>query len=112
MKGLTIKNDSSFNVRKTTNLRSYYFYEVLNGPDLVAGMSSVPIISERGPYVFENKPEKRSVSFSDDLKSVTYSPISFIYFRPELSVGSLNDSLIFLNLPLVVSLKELKFLLN
>jgi hypothetical protein len=54
--------------------------------------------------VFENKPEKRNVSFSDDLKTVTYSPISFVYFRPDLSVGSLNDSLIFLNLPLAVSL--------
>lgn len=97
-------------MRKTVNLRSYYFYEVLNAADLATGVASTAQLRERGPYVFENKPEKRNVNFSADLRYVTYSPISFVYFRPELSVGSLNDSFMFLNLPLAVSSNDLETL--
>lgn len=82
--------------------RKYYFFEVLNADQLSSGESTMPSIKQRGPYVYEEVMEKRNIKFSDDIQNVTYSPVSTLYFRAELSVGSDNDSFTFLNIPLLV----------
>lgn len=82
--------------------RKYYFFEVLNADQLGSGESTMPNIKQRGPYVYEEVMEKRNIKFSDDIQNITYSPVSTLYFRAELSVGSDNDSFTFLNIPLLV----------
>jgi hypothetical protein len=50
------------------------------------------------------KTEKRNISFSIDETNVTYTPIFYLTFQPQLSNGSENDSFMFLNIPLYVIL--------
>lgn len=100
---IILKNGSkAFQKPQATTLRSYYFYEVLNSDYLASGESTVPILKERGPYIYEQIIEKRNVHFSSDATNVTYSPVSTLYFRPDLSIGNETDSFMFLNLPLAV----------
>ncbi|XP_014254400.1 scavenger receptor class B member 1-like [Cimex lectularius] len=50
-------------------------------------------VEELGPYVFEERMHKENVVFQSD-KLVTYNENMTHQFRPELSKGSLNDSII------------------
>lgn len=100
-----ITNGSQFFQKpQATSLRSYYFYEVLNPYEIQQG--GMPNLKERGPYVYEQKIEKRNVKFSLDASNVTYTPVSTFYFRSDLSNGSEFDSFMFLNIPLTVILKN------
>ena len=88
---------------QATSFRSYYFYEVLNSNELVSGDAKTPKLREIGPYVYENKLEKRNLKFSDDGTNLTYTPVFNLYFQRNLSIGNDNETFVFLNLPLIVS---------
>lgn len=62
-----------------------------------------PLLVERGPYTFREVRTKERVSFSEDQTNVTYHDIKTFYFEPELSMGSLEDEVNVINVPLVVS---------
>ena len=82
--------------------RKYYFFEVLNSDQLATGKTTIPIVRERGPYVYKQVTEKRHIQFSQDGTNVTYTPVQSFYFLPELSVGNDSDQFMFLNIPLLV----------
>ena len=82
--------------------RHYYFFDLLNSQDLVSGKASQPYLRERGPYVYDLKPERANVTFSKKKTNLTYNPIYYLTFRPDLSNGTENDSFTFLNFPLFV----------
>ena len=48
------------------------------------------------------KREKRRVKFLDNGR-ISFSPVSTLYFEPSMSNGTEDDSITFLNLPIVVS---------
>jgi len=82
--------------------RHYFFYEILNSQDLVSGKASQPYLRERGPYIYDLKPKRMNVTFLQRSKSLTYNPIYYLKFRPDLSNGTEDDSFTFLNFPLFV----------
>ncbi len=101
---MVINNAATFAEPRTIILRKFYFLEILNPDQLVNGSDSKAKMRQRGPYVYENKAQKRNIIFSKDSNNLTFSPVNTFYFRPDLSNGSEFDSLTVLNLPLLVSL--------
>lgn len=104
---ITLTNVSQmFQKPQAISLRSYYFYEVLNPDEIRSGEK--PLLKERGPYVYEQKSEKKNVQFSSDGSYVSYTPMSTFYFRSDLSNGNELDSFMFINLPLAVGFYRIK----
>lgn len=107
---MIIKNETSFSVTQTETFRKYYFFEVLNSDALVSGTTNKARLRERGPYVYENRAEKKNIQFSNDSTNLTYTTVNTFYFRSDLSNGSEFERFTMLNLPLVVSFKKKKFI--
>ena len=105
---MVIKNSSNYQEKRTNSFRKFYFFEVLNADDLSSGVSQKANLRERGPYVYENKEEKRYLKFSDDGKNLSFTPVFSLFFRRDLSTGTESDSFMFLNLPIVVNHQLLK----
>ena len=101
---MVIKKESNYQEKRTNSYRKFYFFEVLNADDLTSGVAQKPNLRERGPYVYENREEKRNLQFSSDNKNLTFTPVFSLFFRRDLSFGPESDSFIFLNLPLLVSI--------
>jgi len=83
---------------------------VLNDQELANGKSSIPQVRERGPFVYEEKLEKRNIKFSEDGTFVTYTPVFTLYFNRGLSVASDSEQFMFLNIPLLVILMNFSFI--
>ena len=104
-------------------LRKYYFFDVQNPNEFRFGKQK-PILVERGPYTYSQvnniqtnsnsyrlltnftfsnlkKTTKTNITFSGP-DYVTYNPIVTLYFEPDLSNGSEDDIITFLNIPAVV----------
>ncbi len=84
--------------------RNYYFFEVNNPNELQTGQTSIPNITQRGPYVYKEIMKKTNIMFSENGLNVSYTPVFELFFEPELSVGSDNDSFMFLNIPFLVNI--------
>jgi hypothetical protein len=48
--------------------------------------------------------KKTNIMFSENGFNVSYTPVFELFFVPELSVGSDNDSFMFLNIPFLVNI--------
>lgn len=75
-------------------LASMYLWEVKN-PDQVS-LGSKPILEERGPYVFTEQHTKVDPVWNDN-GTVTYKQRRVWHFVPDLSIGSLEDTVTILN---------------
>ena len=80
--------------------RKYYLFSVSNPDEVQKGLEKAKLV-QLGPYVYREVLEKRNPKFHDDDK-ITYSPVSVLYFESNLSNGSLDDLVIFPNVPAVV----------
>ncbi|CAG7833581.1 unnamed protein product [Allacma fusca] len=65
-------------------------------------------LKEVGPYTFEEKRTKTIVEINEEEDTVTYDEVVHYYFRPELSVGSLDDAFTIPNLPYLAVAKIAK----
>jgi hypothetical protein len=74
----------------------------LRNPIEVEQGEAAPIFVERGPYTYSEVWEKKNVEFLGD-KIVRFNPVVTLHFEPSLSVGSINDSITFLNVPAIVN---------
>ncbi len=103
-KMVILNNDTSDRLAHSTVVlkRKYYFFEILNADQLATGKTLIPIVQERGPYVYKLVTEKRHIKFSEDGTNVSYTPVQTFDFDPELSVGNDSDTFMFLNIPLLV----------
>lgn len=81
---------------------SFYLFNVTNAID-VSMHGHTPHVDQVGPFVFRQEREKVNVSWSADEQFVTYDQVRRWYYEPQLSNGSLNDSIYHLNVPLVSS---------
>lgn len=79
-----------------------YIFDVMNSEDFIDGRTP-PALRQRGPYTFFETREKVVDSFSNDSILIEYDDIKKFYFEPQLSVGSLDDEVNVINVPLVVS---------
>ena len=65
-------------------------------------------LEEVGPFVYEEKWERVGVEWFDDETEVSYSYKKSYFFRQDLSSGSLTDVVILPNVPMFVSLINIK----
>ena len=86
---------------EVTVYRKYYLFDVVNAAAVARG-DEQPHLVERGPFVYKEVLEKRDVRFLDK-ETIQYSPMSRLYFEPDLSNGSLDDQITFINLPALVN---------
>jgi len=77
----------------------FYFFNMLNADDFQENHGK-PILEERGPYTFREVEHKVNLVWHKD-GTVSYHRKKFWYFEPEMSVGSLQDTVVTLNLPMV-----------
>lgn len=78
-----------------------YVFDIQNGYE-VESKNAVPVLVERGPYTFFETREKVVTSWNDT-EQVSYKDVKTFYFDPELSNGTLDDMVSYINVPLVVS---------
>lgn len=84
--------------KTTANIyRKYYFFDVQN-PDAVIKGRQKPRVIERGPYVYREVKETVNMQLHGESK-LSYSPITYLYFEPDLSSGSESDIITFVNIP-------------
>lgn len=79
-----------------------HIFDVQNVKE-VESTGAEPIVVERGPFVFYETREKHVLDFDNDSNIIDYNDQKTFYFKPELSVGSLDDPVNVVNVPLVVS---------
>jgi len=75
-------------------------FDIKNSQQIQAGLEK-PILVELGPYVYSEKREKRNIKFPNK-SQIQFTPVSTLFFEPDLSNGTENDSITFLNLPIIV----------
>lgn len=79
-----------------------YMFDIQNGFE-VTNNFGVPVLQERGPYTFFETREKKVINFTDDATVINYNDLKTFTFVPELSNGTLDDVVNYINIPLVVS---------
>lgn len=80
----------------------FYLFEVQN-PEEVEFNGSHPVLKERGPYTFIQKRWKEIIGFEDRSRLLSYKEYKTYHFSREKSIGGLEDEIIALNIPVVVS---------
>jgi len=83
-----------------------YVWDIKN-PESFQREGLPPQLVEKGPYTFREIRTKERVSFSEDGTNVTYHDIKTFYFEPQLSMGSLEDEVNVINVPLVGIIEKL-----
>lgn len=81
---------------------SFYFFNVTNALNVTL-YGETPNLSQVGPFVFRQEREKVNITWSSDETIVGYDQVRRWYYEPDLSNGTLNDSIYHLNVPLVSS---------
>ncbi|RWS22752.1 platelet glycoprotein 4-like protein, partial [Leptotrombidium deliense] len=84
---------------------SVYLFEVTN-PDEAEFKKAKPILKERGPYVFLEKRYKEILGFEEDESLIIYKEFTSFYFDRSRSVGSLDDEIMVLNIPVVAAINH------
>ncbi|XP_037070531.1 protein croquemort-like [Pollicipes pollicipes] len=79
----------------------FYFWNVTNADDVI-GKKAKPILEELGPYVYSEKHLKVNMTWNDN-GTVTYMQIKTWHFEPDMSVGSRDDNITTLNVPLLAA---------
>ena len=83
-----------------------YLFDLQNERDALNG--SRPIVSERGPYAFQEYYNKFDISWSDNGETVTYSSQKFFVFNSERTGAGLSlDDQIKMSYPTVVGFQYL-----
>ncbi|CAG7837572.1 unnamed protein product [Allacma fusca] len=84
----------------------YHFFNVTN-PEAVINHGAKFELQEVGPYVWQEKRTKEIISVDEEEDTVTFREIVRFYYRPDLSVGSLDDTINMVNLPLITAATKL-----
>lgn len=80
----------------------FYLFNLTNPSDIVAG-GSKPILNQLGPYTFRITRRNKIYQWLEDEHYFQYETIKYYYYEPSLSMGSLEDTIVTLNIPNVVS---------
>ncbi|XP_064114979.1 lysosome membrane protein 2-like isoform X1 [Macrobrachium nipponense] len=89
----------------TPHLRMYFF-NLTNEKEFLAG--SKPVLQEVGPYCYREHWEKINVKFHDN-GTVSYETQKFYFFEREKSIGSEDDVIVSLNIPMVAAISQWRF---
>ncbi|GFN81641.1 scavenger receptor class b member 1 [Plakobranchus ocellatus] len=84
-----------------------YVFDIVNPEEILSG-TSVPIVNEKGPYVYRMHLKKTNIKFHKENYTVEYrQPEKFVYDRAA-SVGSENDTFTTINIPFMTVANVLK----
>lgn len=88
-----------------TPIPMYLKFTMFNwtNPDDIHDPDYKPNLVEMGPYVFLEKHTRVNVSFHPENGTVSYDQIRTWHFKPEMSNGTLNDSVTNVNVIAAVS---------
>jgi len=87
--------------------RKMYIWHCTNPIEVQNG--AAPQMIERGPYVYREQWNRSNIFYSDDLDTLSYIPITTLYFDRNQSVGSDEEYVTVLNVPLMAMAHELQF---
>lgn len=87
-------------------LIKFYFWNVTNADDVISKKAK-PILEQLGPYVYREEHLKVNMSWNAN-DTITYQQIKTWHYEPELSVGSLDDNVTSLNVPLLAAAAMIK----
>lgn len=85
--------------------RKMYVWHCTNPTDVQHG--ATPEMVERGPYVYREEWNRSNIFYSDDLDTLSYIPITTLFFDRELSVGTDLEYISVINVPLMAMVHEL-----
>lgn len=80
-----------------------YYFNVTNSDEVAANKTNVkPIFEELGPYTFEEFHFKGNEDWTNE--TVGFNQVKYWIYRPDLSVGSLDDIICNINMVAAVRL--------
>lgn len=79
--------------------RKMYIWHVANPTDVQEG--ATPELVEKGPYVYREQWNRSNIFYSDDLETLSYIPITTLYFDRNQSIGPDDEIVTVLNVPLM-----------
>ncbi|CAF4390498.1 unnamed protein product, partial [Adineta steineri] len=68
-----------------------------------------PDLIERGPYVYREQWNRSNIFYNDDLSTLSYIPITTLYFDRNQSVGPDDVYVTVINVPLMAMAHEIQF---
>lgn len=83
-----------------------YFFNWTNPTNFTADDFEKPILQQIGPYRFREKTGKTRIRWNDSNSTLSYRKKSTFQFVPEESQGTLDDTIVTLNVVAIVSKKE------
>lgn len=84
-----------------------YFFNVTNHIEFLEN-GDKPILQEVGPYCYREHWQKVNVSFHDN-GTVSYATQRFYFFERHHSIGSEDDVIITLNIPMVSAVHQIRY---
>lgn len=79
----------------------FYLFNVENPKQVTKG--AIPILRERGPYTYRQWQKKEIIGWSEDYLYLSYRVHTIYEFDANRTVGSEDDEVTILNIPLIVS---------
>nr|XP_045623544.1 lysosome membrane protein 2-like isoform X2 [Procambarus clarkii] len=83
-----------------------YFFNVTNKEEFLEG--SKPVLQEVGPYCYRERWEKVNIKFHDN-GTVSYETQKHYFFERNISVGSEDDIITTLNVPMLSAVSQWRF---
>ncbi|CAF1189538.1 unnamed protein product [Rotaria sordida] len=87
--------------------RKMYIWHCTNPIEVQNG--GIPELIERGPYVYREEWNRSNVAYSEDLNTISYIPLTTLYFDRNQSIGSDDEYVTVINVPLMAMAHEVQF---
>ncbi|CAF0936193.1 unnamed protein product [Adineta ricciae] len=87
--------------------RKMYVWHCANPIEVQNG--GIPELIERGPYVYREQWNRSNIFYSDDLETLSYIPITTLYFDRNQSIGPDDEYVTVINVPLMAMAHEIQF---
>ncbi|CAF2494228.1 unnamed protein product [Rotaria sp. Silwood2] len=87
--------------------RKMYIWHCTNPIDVQNG--GIPELVERGPYVYREEWNRSNIAYSDDLDTLSYIPLTTLYFDRNQSIGPDDEYVTVINVPLMAMAHEVQF---
>jgi len=87
--------------------RKMYIWHCTNPIEVQDG--AIPELIERGPYVYREEWNRSNIFYADDLDTLSYIPITTLYFDRNQSIGPDDEYVTVINVPLMAMAHEIQF---
>lgn len=87
--------------------RKMYIWHCVNPTEVQHG--GTPQFIEKGPYVYREQWNRSNIFYADDLDTLSYIPITTLFFDRDLSVGPDDQHVSVINVPLLAMAQEIQF---